>query len=299
MVGAVIAPSADPGSTAMPGSSVHRPLGAPDGIAGSEDAGAWSASSQSAAAWRALRHASSAVSPAIRAASASTVSRSSDPARLRADSCSFAAVAEAVRASWLMRLISRSQSRAAASTASRSVARPRLARNVRCASSLAARIVRGSAARVACSASSRCASYERCAARRVSWARSASARARDATSQRSSATVRSSPHGESGAARRGEQPVGPRRPPPLHAALRVPRSVGGRPLSVNGCGRSRTAVAAAVASPAGRSVSECVRLVSEPSSSIPSAAGAAHRDGDHPGRARRRRPGQRRQGPVP
>ena len=92
MGGAVIAPSADPGSTAMPGSSVHRPLGAPDGIAGSADAGAWSASSQSAAAWRALRHASSAVSAAIRAASASTVSRSSDPARLRADSCSFAAV---------------------------------------------------------------------------------------------------------------------------------------------------------------------------------------------------------------
>ncbi len=89
MVGAVIAPSADPGSTAMPGSSVHRPLGAPDGMAGSEDAGAWSASSQSAAACRALRHASSAVSAAIRAASASTVSRSSDPARLRADSCSL------------------------------------------------------------------------------------------------------------------------------------------------------------------------------------------------------------------
>ena len=266
MVGAVIAPSADPGSTAMPGSSVHRPLGAPDGIAGSEDAGAWSASSQSAAAWRALRHASSAVSPAIRAASASTVSRSSDPARLRADSCSLAAVAEAVRASWLMRLISRSQSRAAASTASRSVARPRLARKVRCASSLAARIVRGSAVRAACSALSRCASYERCAARRVSWARSASTRARDATSQRSSATVRSSPHGESGAeASRGAADGSAASAAAARGASRS--SVGGgRPLSVNGCGRSRTAVSAAVASPAGRSISECVRLVSEPSS---------------------------------
>ena len=106
--------------------------------------------------------------------------------------CSRVATAAASRASLLIRLISVSQSRAAASSASGSVAVRTAVRKPPWAASLAAWIARGSAREDASRAAASCASYERWAVRRASAAESAWPRARVASSQRSAASRRSS-----------------------------------------------------------------------------------------------------------
>jgi hypothetical protein len=86
--------------------------------------------------------------------------------------------AAASRAARLIRLISVSQSRAAASTPSLTLAAARSRRNDCWAASFASRIVRGSAIVAALSAAAWCSSYARCAAPRALCAASACWRAR-------------------------------------------------------------------------------------------------------------------------
>ncbi len=113
-------------------------------------------SSHAASAIRALRHASAALSAAIRAPSASRPRRSTTCRRPASSACSRVRRRTASRVRALMRSISRSHSRAAASRAPCSRAPSRAFRKTTCASSLAARTARGSAAAAARSRRSTC-----------------------------------------------------------------------------------------------------------------------------------------------